>query len=323
MRQRVFSMLAIGAALSAAACDGQHQTAFSANPAVRQSLASTSLRESPRASPPTDVAFVSDVEDRTINIYDFPAIGRPIRSISGLAYAPCSNSAGDVWIAGDYNGKVEMLEYRHDGTGPIDHLVSATTGPYSCAVDPTSGNLAVASYTAASRSGSLTVYRNAKGAGRVYFDPNIAAFAYCAYDSKGNLLGQGYPSGSKSFDVFAELVKGGKQLHDVDFGGDVGSPGGVQWDGSYFVIGYGGGQQLLRYSIRRFKATFVGQTPLKAGGFGLSSFAIQGNTAVAVMSADNGGYGIATFVYPRGSRGKHHHLIGTSAGVTVSVGSSK
>jgi hypothetical protein len=208
MRQRVFSLLAIGAALSAAACDGQHQTAFSANPAVQQSLASTSLRESPRASPPTDVAFVSDVEDRTINIYDFPAIGRPIRSISGLAYAPCSNSAGDVWVAGDYNGKVEMLEYRHDGTGPIDHLASATTGPYSCAVDPTSGNLAVASYTAASPSGSLTVYRNAKGPGRVYFDPNIAAFAYCAYDSKGNLLGQGYPSGSKSFDVFAELVKG-------------------------------------------------------------------------------------------------------------------
>jgi hypothetical protein len=223
-----------------------------------------------------------------------------------------------VWVAGFYNNKPAMLEYRHDGAGPIDHLALPNTAPFGCAVDPTSGDLAVAN--SQSQNGSLTVYRKAKGSGKTYFDANIKTFLYCAYDSEGNLLGQGRASGT-SFE-FTELVKGGKQLEDVNFGALQGEPGGVQWDGSYFVIGYNGGQELYRYSIAHFKATFVGETPLNAGGFYLRSFALQGKTAVAVLSTDNNVFGVATFAYPKGSRAKRHHVIGESYGVTVSVASS-
>jgi hypothetical protein len=62
--------------------------------------------------------------------------------------------------------------------------------PVSCAVDPRTGDLAVANNTTTQkRAGSITIYAEAKGKGRQI--PAFAQTKYVAYNGKGNLFVEG------------------------------------------------------------------------------------------------------------------------------------
>lgn len=107
----------------------------------------------------------------------------------------CTDSVGNVWIPDADTRK--LYEYAHGGTKPIKTIQQYSGYPYSCSVDPTTGNVAVANshpngkyqaysvvdvYPKGSRKG--TPYSSAHGFKNVFF---------VAYDNASNLYADATP----------------------------------------------------------------------------------------------------------------------------------
>jgi hypothetical protein len=181
-----------------------------------------------------------------------------------------------------------------------------------------SGDLAVVNEATSSQPSFLTVYRNGKGSPALYYDTNFAYFAYCAYDSSGDLIIQGVSSGSKGYTQYAELAQGSQTLEDINLSVSQ-VPRGIQWDGSNFAVGYWNSDIVYRYAIANGQATLTGQTQLAVkGDAGVQQFGIQGSFLVAItgQTPDNV---IATYPYPSGSPITHHHPIDTPFALAIST----
>ncbi len=250
-------------------------------------------------------------------MYSFPRITKnPIGTIQTAESGLCSDKNGNVWISSQVGKGFDMIEYAHGGTNAIAQLSAGT--PWGCAVDSKSGDLAVANTGLASQNGYVAIYRKAEGKPEIFSDPNISNFYYCAFDKNGNLLAQGRSTASSHI-VYAELPRGERKLQDV--GGTVSGslPAGVQWDGTYFVVGYQDFNTVYRYTIVNVQATLEGQITLDpAGTFSLVGFSIDGNKLAGTSQSSNV-YRVAAFPYPEGGSSTYHHLIGAPSGLTVSV----
>lgn len=188
----------------------------------------------------------------------------------------CTDADGNVYIA-DYSAQ-QIYEYAHGGTSPVRTIDDSGYGPFGCAINPKSGDLAVAnyySYQSHSR-GNIAIYRHASGKAVIFTDRYISGFKSCAYDTKGNLLatdGNGYSS-SYYGSHFAYLPKNAVKLTDVGFGTSS-YPfyvQGIQWDGKYWVISQY--EDLYQLTISGSQGTFVGTIRL-SGAYddGLGPFA--------------------------------------------------
>jgi hypothetical protein len=267
---------------------------------------------------PDDYLYVGDGSAEIVRIYDYSHSDKPIGQIDIDPAGLCSDASGNVWIAGGNSEGYGLYEFRHDGSGPIAHL--AFNGDGSCAVDPNSGDLAVAS-----DGGRVDVYRKAQGKPKIYHDSNVTDFYYCAYDASGNLVVQGIKYVGQDEVLYDEIVRGSKQLQHVDFGRPfVSVTGGIAWDGKYFAVAYGHENTLYRYSIADLKATLVGQSEFQFPDYGFSTFAIHKHR-LAVLGEHNISYNpskIAKFPYPSGTRERHDQTTGLPRGITISVGTS-
>ena len=147
----------------------------------------------------------------------------------------CTDASGDVWIA---NTKAtEMLEYAHGGTSPIATLSDPGEYPAGCAVDPTTGNLAVTNiYTARRRTAAISrSTRRTSSGGQHTPIPISDEYYFCGYDAKGNL----FLDGQNAADAF-ELAKLPARSHtftSISLDKTVYFPGGVQWDGKDLAVG--------------------------------------------------------------------------------------
>jgi hypothetical protein len=88
-----------------------------------------------------------------VRVYSYPH-GRRVGALTSLTYAggECVDSAGDVFIvefSGPSSAGSTVYEYAHGGSTPIATLADPGSG-FGCAVDPTTGNLAVANTSDAS-----------------------------------------------------------------------------------------------------------------------------------------------------------------------------
>jgi DNA-binding beta-propeller fold protein YncE len=113
-----------------------------------------------------DLAYVANVY--TITAYSYPK-GKLVGTLNNfyVPYGECVDAKGDVYITDSRFGKI--YEYAHGGTKPIKTLKDPSYQPYGCAVDPTTGDLAVANYSDSSgHQGNVYVYRNAKGFPKSY-----------------------------------------------------------------------------------------------------------------------------------------------------------
>jgi hypothetical protein len=129
-----------------------------------------------------------------------------------------------------------ILEYAHGGTEPIATLDDPGL-PSGCAVDPTTGNVAVANVSADDPPhyhGDVVVFPNGQDPPTQYSDSSIPFFLYCSYDATGNLLVDGYDASS---DGIAELPAKGQNLGDIALDQSIG-PGSIQWVDVYqaFVV---------------------------------------------------------------------------------------
>jgi hypothetical protein len=227
----------------------------------------------------------------------------------------CSDAKGDVFVTTlsnfSYGGAI--YEYAHGGTKPIQVLGEPGVWPWGCGVDPTTGDLAVASINLESAASWVEVYQGATGQPKDYYDNEIINYTFVSYDDKGDLFVDGTGSGSNV--AFGELRKGGGTLTNVNLDKNISCCGQVQWDGNPITIEDEQAAAIYRLKFSGSTGKVVGTTILKQWSEdGVQSW-IQNN----VIIQPNGGE-IQAWPYPRG--GNPTGFISDPAapfGVTVSV----
>jgi hypothetical protein len=226
----------------------------------------------------------------------------------------CPDNNGHVWVTSANT----IVEYAHGGMTPIAILKvrKSEGGLGSCAIDPTSGDLAV--------DGSQTkvfVFANAVGKPKIY-RVKLDSATFCGYDNTGNLFVSGYGyNGSKTFGV-VKLQKGTRKFRTMSFepsGPFYGyEPEPVQRNGRYVAIG--NPIAVVRYDVRGFTAVAKGTTSFD-DLHQLGNFWIQGDKIVVV---NLGGQGSVPLIqidrYPAGGNPiQTVDAPNDSFGVTVSL----
>jgi hypothetical protein len=120
-----------------------------------------------------------------VSVLTFPQ-GTLVATIKhiGRVQGICSDTSGNVWMTTFVKGSdpLHLYKFRHGGTKPVEARIIHRSA-HGCAVDPTTGNLALISYGGSS-DGEVQIWRGArKGKPAVYF----IGFgpAACAYDDNG------------------------------------------------------------------------------------------------------------------------------------------
>jgi len=245
----------------------------------------------------------------------------------------CSDKNQNVYIA-DYGAK-QILEYPHGGTKPIATFDDAPDSPYSCWVDPSTGNLAVANDDGTSQQGNVAIWSGGSTEKRTtYGDSTIGNFQFCAYDNQGNLL---VTNGSPNYPytaLFAWLPKNGTRLIDLQIPEAYPSyrtwyhVSGLQWDGKYLVID--DSYALYRESLIHGQAYYVGATYAEAqeeynsGPFGLyvPPGGEQATQVVDGMSSNNYGAVVDYWKYPAGGSqpiASINHALDKPFGLAISL----
>ena len=254
------------------------------------------------------------VTDGVANVYVYTYPGQHVGTLAGFIkpLGECVDAPGDVFIVSSTGGKRSsqsaiITEYAHGGKKPMETLKAPQLGS-GCAIDPSTGNLAVAGswddygeYYAA-----LSLFtKGSEGSGpSTTYAKSFNAFSLCGYDPQGNLY-LSSESNSQEEDLVRlpadsgdgfELISVGEPLYDYN------APVSVQWDGKYVTVSsapYHAPVKLYRLSISGSSAKVVGTTTLssKSNVDKTSQVWIQGKS---VVDADylKGKAGIDRWAYP-------------------------
>jgi hypothetical protein len=275
-----------------------------------------------------DLIYVSNAGNNTVTVYDF-ATHKLVGMLADI-YEPfglCSDKQGDVWVVAW--GKNDLIEFAH---GSTKRLKTIWAGPndwdlYGCAVDPTSGNIAVANWGKDNWfQGDVVVFPTTgweKPKPKVYISPNIWFYYGCSYDDKGNLYVDGWDAYRNYFVALGILPKGGKTLRSISLIPSF-SPtfiGGVQWDGQYVAIG--DWQWVLRFAVDGQYAYIKGYTLLTShvpvGMFDIT--AIGGKQHIIAPDTAGSPYAVQAWDFPvaRAPTATITDGLAYSFGVTVSA----
>ena len=256
--------------------------------AAQRLVAGITQNDRNRSSTLTDVTegdLLYVVNPSTVTMYSYPN-ARVVGTLDGF-YFPgiCAGNGGDIFITNYPPGRIS--KYAHGGRKPIEELKpSKYVGLGSCAVDPTTGDLAV--------TGSLPrvdVFRNARGKPRLYIGSHFFMIAGCTYDDAGNLfvggLSKHQDGHGRHKPMYAELHKGTNSFVNVTLQGVVNPDFIFQWHGKYLALqGYlptKGSQYapvIYQVAIRGTTGVKVGTTILGTPASNAHQFAILGGTVV-------------------------------------------
>ncbi|MBV9720177.1 MAG: hypothetical protein JOZ77_12730 [Candidatus Eremiobacteraeota bacterium] len=251
-----------------------------------------------RAATPSKLLYISDGGAHTAHIYSYPQ-GRKLGTLTNLGQPAgvCDDAAGNVWIVN--SGTSEVLEYAHGGTKPVaTHIIQGAGDLYGCAVDPSSGNLAVTDLGNPHGGGGVWIFAGAVGRPKEYQNRFLPFVYFCAYDTAGNLYFDGIDAGKFKL---ARLPSGGSVFQTIKLNKRVGFPGGLQWAGTNLALGdqrYGGADASAVYqvSISGSSGQVVGTTQL-TGSCDVLQFHIAGGILVAPDACKND---VKFYAYPAG-----------------------
>lgn len=225
---------------------------------------------SPEAKRVKSLLYVSDWSTNGVFVYDFVR-GTVEGQIMGPnePYGQCVDKNGNVWIVA--YGASSVSEYAHGESKPVTTL-ETDYAPMGCSVDPTTGNLAVAT------SHEIDVFAHARGKAHVYQSNICFPFWAPGYDNNGNLYAEALLYGSAKLrqgytdPLACELPHGGRALRPVQFNGfAIYYPASVMWDGKHLTLtdqSYQGDKGNSETAIYRVKEdasgnlTSIGQTIL-------------------------------------------------------------
>jgi hypothetical protein len=177
-----------------------------------------------------DLLYVTNLSNATV--YSYPQ-GKLMGVLEDFPAGPgsdCVDEQRDVYITD--GGSV--FEYAHGRSKPLRILFGAA-GAGSCAVDPTTGDLATAGGIASSY-GGVEVFKNASAPPIYYSDPEFRDYYFCAYDNKGNLFVDGMSARHNRF-ILAEFPNGGDTLQTIKLHQYIHWPGSVPWHDKYLAVG--------------------------------------------------------------------------------------
>lgn len=190
---------------------------------------------SPAAEATQSLLYVSDAQTFDVYVYSFPDL-KLTGVLAGFdrPEGECTNAKGDIWITNDQ--AAQILLYHHGGKNVVTALTDPLGYPVGCAIDPSSGDLAVTNLFGFSGSGGVLIYKKAAGTPRAYTNPNQFSYYLDGYDGKGNL----YVSGKSSSGTYSLslLARGKHSMSTVSVtGAKLVFPGTVQWTGSSLLLG--------------------------------------------------------------------------------------
>lgn len=317
--------LAIGAAAALLAGCGGSQPPIGAPGAMPQSQGGAPQAEGGRSwilpeAKSEDLLYAGSAQQTYI--FSWPG-GKPVGILGVGSIYLCSDKSGNIWAL----SRTSINEYAHGGTTPIATITPPTgTEPFFCAVDATTGNLAVFLFT--NSHGEVAIYPDAQGQPVIYspLDPSGIG-----YDAQGNLFISGY-KGSQS--VLGELPAGGSQLVQVTLNGNgqkFDHLGPLQWDGQYLALE---GNLPNAYHGKEYELNLSGSTatvvktfqyrPLVHGG--LYSWIEGGHIAIPFQLRGHNPYVVGIWSYPGGGKPEKvlkafdgQKLLGGVESVTVST----
>lgn len=184
----------------------------------------------------------------------------------------CVDNKRNVYIT-DFGAKT-IVEYRHGGSSAVRTIDDTPYAPYGCAVDPTTGNLAVANYDTPATSeynnntGNVAIYKHAAGK-PVLWGNKKGRFTTLSYDDDGDLLATDLNFYYYSFfdtTYFYYLPKHGAQFLQMNLPNPYSTSSNewrpvqsINYDGTYWVVT--SGNTMFRYTIG-VKAQEVDDMPL-------------------------------------------------------------
>jgi DNA-binding beta-propeller fold protein YncE len=201
-----------------------------------------------RAASGSELLYISDAGTNDVYAYALPD-RKLVGKLTGFDQPQglCSDAAGDVFIANTQ--KSELLEYAHGGTKPIGTLKDRGYYPVGCAVDPTTGNLAVTNiFSTSGGYGSVAVYKSASGTPAQLTDSDLYYYYFCGYDDRGNLYLDGYNPDSEF--AFAALPSGSSSFLNIALNQTIDVPGMVQWVGKWIAIGDQESSKIYEFKIK-------------------------------------------------------------------------
>lgn len=251
----------------------QLPTVASARPLVHGSAA---LADRPHGGPSwmlpdakgKDLLYVGDIYDVTVYAYPDGKLEGRLRGFYEIG-GECVDRKGDVFVVN--TGDEKIVEYAHGGKAPIASLQAAAANPIGCAVDPTTGDLAVSG-------GDLAVYPGAKAPPKIYADPNMSEYGWCAYDTNGNLYVDGVYYDQVAF---AELSKGSDTLTSINLDQTFADTGGIQWHGKLLAVGDQSTPRVYEFRMKGTQGTEASVTQLGSGAQAVHQFLIHGHTLIA------------------------------------------
>jgi hypothetical protein len=300
---RSYALCSCVAAWVLAGCGGA-QGQLGAPGTISQSVAS-------QTSSGGDLLYVSDVSTNDVYMLSYPS-GSLVGTLTGFGSPQglCSDGAGDVFVTDAKDA--DIVEFAHGGTTPLQTL-QGSARPNSCAVDSTTGNLAVSN-----EDSFVSIYQQAKGHPTNYSTETSAGFS--AYDDGGNLYVDEYGQLSTG-NIVQVLPSGGSSFENVSLNKFLGNegPAGIQWYGNLMVVakevGYDYDGKVYRFKVK-------GTSGKHSRGFRmerpLNDFFIYESTFIATT----GDYGkILYYDYPKGQGPTKtiNEPGGAPFGVTVSV----
>ena len=259
-----------------------------------------------------------------VSVYSYPD-GNLVGTlgVEGAAYE-CSDKNGNVYVAETYADAPGVYEYAHGGTQPIKYL--PVSEAFSCAVDPSTGNLAVISL----RGHAVYVFQNATGTPTTYQDTSVYYFSGLSYDNSGNLFLSGAYYSSPY--TLAELPNGSSTFLPITLNGRVYLSGfePLFWDGQYLDIAdrsyFSKVAVVDQLTIANGAANIVRSIPLKKERNGLyPQFYVAGSTLIQVLNTRVQNADLYFVSYPRGKIQKRIKLTNQPYqwGLTFSVAPSQ
>lgn len=201
-----------------------------------------------------DLLYVSDFYG--VHVFSYPK-GTHVGDLAGFAEPQglCTDRAGDIFVTD--NVAQDVVEFSHGGTNPIAilHDQYVEFNPYDCSVDPTTGNLAVASED----NTWVVIFPHAKQNPTAYSDA-YAIMLFCAYDDKGNLYVDDVIHQRKSY--IGVLLKGTTTFKNFLLASRIGAPASLQFDGQRVAVDDARSNIIYQLRFSNLKATIIGTTPL-------------------------------------------------------------
>jgi hypothetical protein len=264
-----------------------------------------------------DLLYVSDYMTDDVDAYSYPQgkLSGVLRGILKGFVSPsglCADKSGDVFIPD--SSSAQVLEYAHGSTHLVRTLSDRKEIPYSCTVDPSSGDLAVVNIVSSSGAGNVAIYAHARGRPKLYNYGFVFLWYFGAYDDRGDLFIDAADDVPSEPAAFLELRKGSGTLQGITLDQTIQAPGGVGWDGKHVTVVDSGSSTIYRFSIAGTQGTEAGKTELRRARF-VTQYVFAGNDAIG---ANYHGADVAFWKYPTGVPIKTIDGFGEPFGVTVS-----